>query len=328
MEEQNYFFIKMRNDFFEMEEIEAIEDALEEMNEDLSYKYLIIIFYQKLILKSLESKGYIVCEEKITPQILKKILKFRSGHGLQFDLKIIDLSVRIFENLKILEIEENVLHLKKTKRFIASSKENAEDKLTQKLKTKAEIEKFKQIQENKNLSDTEREELAYHERLENEYLPLLAVFHYCSLKEARDFIGVFDDLFDSGVSLDNISEALNILVRRVSFDDFRKKENKFDYLNKTLWNIIKNELSESSRNYDLLINVLNRSFMITKHSEQVRLIAMLNSFVTPERTSKEVASIALKIVSGGEIKRDNNYDLDSFIRMFKYHLNDFFKEVK
>lgn len=326
MGEQNYFFIKLRNDFFEMEEIAALEDLLEEENESSSFKYLIIIFYQKLILKSLENKGFIIFDEKITPQELKKKLKYRSGNGLSYDLKVIDLSVRLLEKLKLLVIEENVLKLNKVKRFINSSKEDAQDKLSQELKNKAEIERFKDLQDNKNLSDSAKLEIAYHERLENEYLPLLAVYHYCSLKESRNYIPIFDELFDLGVSLENISKALNILVRRVSFEDFRRKVEPFDYLSKTLWKIIKNELSEQAQSYDLLLNVLSNQFLLNSHSEQVRFSSMLNDFVNPDRTSSQVASVALKIVSSGTIKRDNNYDLDSFIRMFKYHLNEFFKQ--
>lgn len=322
--ERNLFFIKLNNNFFENDDITALDDLLIEKELNPSYRYLIVVLYQKLLMKSLAFNGLITSEEKITPTNLKKLLKFRSGNGFDYDVKFINEVLPLFEELNLITIKDKFLYIHKLRKFTSTSEDDYIEKISNETRAKSVI---KEITFSKNVekSGLNEKEYIFNYRLENEFIPLLAVKRYCNLEEARKFKHVFDQLFDFGQSTDDIGEALNIFVNRVSKDDFLQKKHPEDYLEKTLLNIIRGELKTGINDYDLFMAVFeNYTQSIMKMSERIQLVKMLDSFIHGTITRKDIANKSLDLIGNGTIKL-KDISFDEFVSVLNVQLKEHFK---
>lgn len=63
--ERNLFFIKLSNNFYESDDLTALDDLIIEKELNPAYRYLAIVLYQKLLIKSLEYKHIITYLTKI-----------------------------------------------------------------------------------------------------------------------------------------------------------------------------------------------------------------------------------------------------------------------
>ena len=322
--ERNLFFIKLSNNFYESDDLTALDDLIIEKELNPAYRYLAIVLYQKLLIKSLEYKGLISSDELLTASNIKKILKFRSGNGLEFDVKLINEVIPLFEELNLLTRQDKFIYMNKVKSFTSTSEDDYLEKIINNSRAKSIVKEIHYTR-TINSSGLEHKEAIYNYRLENEFIPMLAVKNYCTLAEAKKYKYVFDELFDFGQSTDDIGEALKIFVQRVSKDDFLSKEHPEDYLSKTLLNIIRNDLKVGINDYDLLMAILeNYKQTKLKMSERIQLIQMLDSLKNDNITRKDISKKSLDLIGSGTIQL-KDLSFDEFVSVLNVQLKEHFK---
>ena len=140
--ERNLFFIKLSNNFYESDDLTALDDLIIEKELNPAYRYLAIVLYQKLLIKSLEYKGLITSDELLTASNIKKILKFRSGNGLEFDVKLINEVIPLFEELNLLTRQDKFIYMNKIKSFTSTSEDDYLEKIINNSRAKSIVKEI------------------------------------------------------------------------------------------------------------------------------------------------------------------------------------------
>lgn len=132
--DKRYFFIQMRENFFESEDILEIEDIAPEQ-----YKEIYVLLYIKLILKSLATDGILRKHTgPYTAKSLRILLQFKKN-GVEEDIKFIEKFIMDLSEIDLIRILKNQsLFLPRVRDMVLSKTESA-DRMKE-MRKKREIE--------------------------------------------------------------------------------------------------------------------------------------------------------------------------------------------
>lgn len=269
--DKRIFFIQLTETFFESEDLIVIEEVA--LQENLNCNDL-IIFYLKLILKSLKNDGLIDFEKTMTPQMLKAKLRFRSSLNRLEDLKFVDKALILLEEIGLVKFDKNKLFVVKALDYAMNKLESSEKRLQKRRNNKKKIAQLL----NPNSSVDPDEE--YEEIFKTKLMPGLLYSKYCSsIEEAKSFKEIFDDLYDYGATSDELIKALDFFIKRFKYDiDYHKIKDKKNYLLKTLWNNLRIDVRGNSEEYDSVMERLWDTGLAQNFSDLQEYTSMFKKF--------------------------------------------------
>lgn len=230
--ERQLFYIQLEKNFFRSGDSSVLREYAEERGIDTAH---LLFLYLCLILEAIESDGIIQFSGEMTPLALKGRIGFRSDNGLKADLEFIDEAVQLLEELQLVEVGDRAIRVVKALNYTMNFEEQQEKIRQSKRKTMLLKKEF-DIKKTNTLSSEEKEERLLKNRIENEWIPGLIYSGFCTSEESGKYQEVFDRLFDSACSMDEISGAMKRFIQKKI--DLTRIIDKVNYLEKTLFNIV------------------------------------------------------------------------------------------
>lgn len=280
--EKQLFFIQIEKNFFRSGDSSVLREYAEERGIDSVH---LLFLYLCLILEAIENEGIIQFSGARTPLALKGRIGFRTEKGLKADLEFIDDAVQLLEELRLIEIGDQAIRVVKALDYTLSLQEQQEKIRQNKRQTKLILNEF-DIKKEDSLSLEEKEERLLHNRIENEWIPGLIYSRYCTADESGQYKTVFNQLYDSACSLEEISGAMKRFMQKKI--DSKKIVDKKNYLEKTLFGIIE-EVRFCPEEYNRVIELLQYKGFIGNVSE---IKDYVGAFLRLEKNGYSKSSIA------------------------------------
>lgn len=300
------FFIQMTENFFESEDLLTIKDiALDKNLDPIAFQMI----YLKMILASLSNDGLIKTDGILTPQILKAKLRFSTNQDRKKDLETIDEAVKTFSALGLIVQCDNAIYVKKALELTMNKQEASQKRFLERRKNKNLIQEL-QLKQMNALSEAEKEELLFENKITDEWIPGLLYCGYCNKENQTEFISAFNELYESAVGIDEISQAMKIFVRRSIDLDFSKITDKKNYLYKTLYNITIDEVRSCSSVYDIIIDLLNRQKIIKGVGDLKNILGIFQRLERSGYGKNEIREASLSIISTNpSVLSDESFNL-------------------
>lgn len=285
MEQKKLFYFQMSVNFFKSESLLLIVDESKARNLDLAHIELI---YIKLILASLANNGLIKSSSgELTPQKIKALIEYTTGN-YRDDIETINKALTMFEELDLIIFNRKMqaLLVKDSKNLTMSKNEDSQRKFDERRKN-AEIVKMIQQQSLEKMQEEEKETFLLNEKINNEFLPGLLYCGYTNKSDIEDYKKVFEELTNENYTIDEITKAIRIFIKRSLDINIEKIEDKKNYLLKTLDNIIKNEVRSLPDIYTPIINEMLERKLI-EEDEAFEIIAIMKKFLSKYYSSAEI----------------------------------------
>ena len=280
--EKQLFFIQIEKNFFRSGDSSVLREYAEERGLDTAH---LLFLYLSLILEAIENEGIIRFSGERTPLALKGRIGFRTRNGLKADLEFIDAAVQLLEELRLIEIGDQAIRVVKALDYTLSLQEQQERIRQNKRQTKLILNEF-DIKKEHSLSLEEKEERLLQNRIENEWIPGLIYSGYCTADESEQYKDVFDHLYDSACTIEEVSGALKRFMQKKI--DSKKIVDKKNYLEKTLFGIIE-EIRFCPEEYNRVIELLQYKGFIGNVSE---IKDYVGAFLRLEKNGYSKSSIA------------------------------------
>lgn len=229
--DKRYFFIQMRENFFESEDILEIEDIAPEQ-----YKEIYVLLYIKLILKSLATDGILRKHTgPYTAKSLRILLQYKKN-GVEEDIKFIEKFIIDLSKIDLIRILKNQsLFLPRVRDMVLSKTENA-DRMK-------EMRKAREIEEaliNATINSGDIEFLSFFEESFNN----LKLKGYFKEAERNNALVVFQKLFEN-YSIPEITLHLKEFLKRDK--DYSSIAERDQYLLSVLKGMILNSRTQAKR---------------------------------------------------------------------------------
>lgn len=315
MEDKRIFFIQLKETFFESEDLIVLEEVA--LQENLNCNDL-IIFYLKLILKSLQNDGLIEFDKTLTPQMLKAKLRFRSSLNRTEDLKFVDKALILLEEIGLVKFDNAKIFVIKALDYAMNKLESSEKRLEKRRNNK---KKIAQLLSN-NQVDPDKE---YEEIFKTKLMTGLLYCKYCSsIEEAKSYKEIFDDLYDYGATSNELIKSLDFFIKRFKYDiDYPKIKDKKNYLLKTLWNNLRIDVRGNNEEYDLVMERLWETGLAQNFSDLQEFISIFKRYEENGYPKDKIAKVARLTITKfiGNSYKDLNVILNSFYSKMNELLN-------
>ena len=317
--EKKYYFMQMKNTFFQDEDQVLIEGMAIERGLDPQH---VLSIYIRLLLKSFDNDGIVEVSHTIfTPQLLKMMLSFQTGNTAKEDSRIVEESLKLLEELNLLVFKNNTILMLKAENYVQSKLESSV--------ARAERRRLNKIKKEKILNELSEgeitEEELFNKRFEEEYYPGLIYIGYAKEEEKVEYMKIFEMLFDDYENLDYISQSLSKFMDRAKTVDFIKTvTHKKDYLYKTLTKIIDEEIKGDNSIYELAFEKLRTIGFIKKFEDYAQFVSVFAEF-RPEYSPQEIniciASFDLNKIDLHKWDKDYYHNPKGYVYNFlKQHL--------
>lgn len=297
------FYIQLMENFFESEDMQLIADfALEKEMDPSTFQFI----YLKLILKSLKNDGIIKSDYSIiSPQIIKAKIGFRTNRGYNEDIKTIDECIKSLKDAGLVLVSDKALFICKALELTMNKQEDSQKRFIERRKNKV-LEQELKLQSMNALDPVAKEELLLDSKISDEWIPGLLYCGYATRENQSDFVVTFNDLYDSSLTIDEISQAVKIFVKRSLDTDYTKIVDKKNYLYKTIRNIIIDEVRACSDIYDPLFKILQHRNVINGISDLKAINSVLLRFERLGFSKLDIRSASLNVFSNNLPPQDIN----------------------
>ena len=184
MSNKRYYWLKLKDDFFEDDTIAWLEE--QENGKDY------VLFYLKLALKSLKEEGHLVryVGERLIPYDVKALAKLTNT-----PVDTVAVAMKVFIDIGLIsELETGEIYLNQIEEMIGSETDTAKRVRKHRARKALEShEKPKMLQSNVDVTkcNTEIEiEIDKEIDIEKEYIPFKEIISYLNEKASRDFRNV------------------------------------------------------------------------------------------------------------------------------------------
>lgn len=287
--EKKLFYIQLFDNFFQTEDIISIKESA--LDENINPNDAIII-YQKLILTSIKNNGLIQCSV-VSPQIIKNKIGYESNLSRNEDIKTIEQVILILEKLGLIVIADNALYLTKAIQYTLTKQEDSERRRLERLRNTSLINEM-QLKALNTLTDEDKKNFEFEKCIDRTIAGLIYC-GYITQNEKEKFIDVIYDL--DCFSTQEIDEAMKLFIKRSLDTDYSKVVNKEQYLNKTLTNIIQNEIQTELYEFDSTFELLLNKGFINKLSDTRQIKGIIKNYVNKGFTNKEINETLISIIN-------------------------------
>lgn len=318
MEQKKLFYIQLTNNFFKSENMLLIIDEAKARNLDVAHIELI---YIKLILASLANDGLIRSQNgELTPQKVKALIEYSTGN-YRNDLETINKSIELFEDLDLIIFDRkmNALFVKDSKLLTMSKTEDAQKKFIERRKNNELVN----LIQSQNLTEDQKEDFLLHQKIKDEFIPgILYCSYISSADDPEEYKKVFVDLNEDNFTINEITTALRIFIKRSLDVDYRHVQDKKNYLKVTLLNIIMNEVRILPDIYSPIIKEMIERSLI-EEEDGFNIMSIMKKYENKNYSKAEVyeaSKIALAKASIESKKTKSQY-----INVFDRLLDDTLK---